>query len=264
MPVKLKPLSQQVLVVTGATSGIGLATAREAAKAGAAVVLTAGDEPLLRRISGELAAAGGRVHPVAGDLSRPDDAAKVVRTAVARFGGLDAWVNSGSEGGHAAVVNGSQEAANFLAGQPGGGAVINVGLSPSDTKGFTDSLRATVRRARTPVSVTLVRRTGAPQAVARAILYAAEHPVHDLAVGPRGRKMTTTESTSLAVGIGALALAVAAAYLARGSIAKRARPMIVQAVRPVLIRAVKRRPAQAAKFLLRRPKTAANLIKALR
>jgi hypothetical protein len=264
MPVKLKPLSQQVLVVTGATSGIGLATAREAAKAGAAVVLTAGDEPLLRRISGELNAAGGRVHPVAGDLSRPDDAAKVVRTAVARFGGLDTWVNSGSEGGHAAVVNGSQEAANFLAEQPGGGAVINVGAAPSDTKGFSDSLRATVRRAKTPVSVTLVRRTGAPQAVARAILYAAEHPVHDLSVGPRGRRMTTTESTGLAVGIGAIALAVAAAYLARGTIARRARPMLAHAVRPVLIKAVKRRPAQAAKFVLRRPRTAAKLVKALR
>ncbi|MDP3300237.1 MAG: SDR family NAD(P)-dependent oxidoreductase, partial [Phenylobacterium sp.] len=41
MPVKLKPLSEQVIVITGASSGIGLATARKAAKAGAAVVLAA-------------------------------------------------------------------------------------------------------------------------------------------------------------------------------------------------------------------------------
>ena len=39
MPAKLKPLAQQVIVITGASSGIGLATARKAAKAGAAVVL---------------------------------------------------------------------------------------------------------------------------------------------------------------------------------------------------------------------------------
>jgi len=260
MPVKLKPLSQQVLVITGATSGIGLATAREAVNAGAAVVLTAADEPLLRRISGELSAGGGRVHPVAADLSRPDDAAKVARTAVARFGGLDTWVNSGSEGGHAAVVNGSQEAAEFLGEQAGGGAVINVGASPSDTKGFTDSLRATLRKDRAPVSVTLVRRTGAPPALARAILYAAEHPVHDLSVGPRGRRMTTTESTGLALGVGALALAVAAAFLARG----RARPALARAMRPVLIRAVARRPLRTAKFIAKRPRMAGKLIKALR
>jgi NAD(P)-dependent dehydrogenase (short-subunit alcohol dehydrogenase family) len=264
MPVKLKPLSQQVLVVTGATSGIGLAAAREAVKAGAAVVLTAGDEPLLRRISGELADAGGRVHPVAADLTRPDDAELVARAAMARFGALDTWINTGAEGGHSAVVNGSQQASEFMREQAGGGAVINVGAAPSDTKGYTDSLRAELRRERAPVSVTLVRRTGAPQAVARAALYAAEHPVQDLSVGSKGRRMTTSETTGLAVGVGAVALALAAAFIARGRISRQARPMIVRAVRPIIVRAATRRPMQTVKLVAKRPRAALRLIKALR
>lgn len=229
MPAKLKPLSEQVLVVTGATTGIGLATAREAAKAGASVVLTALDAAQLRRIADELTAAGGRVHPVAADLSRPEDATKVTRTARARFGALDAWVNTASEGGHGGVVNGSEAAADWFRAHGRRGAVINVGTSPSDTKGFTDALRAALRRAKAPVSVSLVRRTGAPQAVARAILYALQHPVQDLSVGPRGRRMTAAEQAGLAVG--ALALAVAAAYLARGRIAPARRPLLARTAR---------------------------------
>ncbi|MET5012351.1 SDR family NAD(P)-dependent oxidoreductase, partial [Burkholderia pseudomallei] len=62
MPLKLKPLDQQVIVITGASSGIGLATARKAAKAGASVVLSSRNEDALRTICEEIAAAGGRAH----------------------------------------------------------------------------------------------------------------------------------------------------------------------------------------------------------
>ena len=255
MPFKLKPLSEQVLVVTGATSGVGLATAREAAKAGASVVLTACDEAQLRRVSDELAAAGGRVHPVAADLSHPEGAAKVTRTAMARFGGLDAWVNTAGEGGHLAVVNGSEAAADWLRAEGRSGAVINVGASPSDTKGFTDALRVSLRRVKAPVSVSLVRRTGAPQAVALAILYALQHPVQDLSVGPRGRRLTAAEQAGLAVGMGALALAVAAAYLARGRIARTTRPLLARAARrPAWTQGLAARGRSAATKLLKAPR----------
>ena len=50
MAVKLKPLADQVIVITGASSGIGLATARKAAKAGAAVVLASRNEDALRTV----------------------------------------------------------------------------------------------------------------------------------------------------------------------------------------------------------------------
>ena len=49
MKPKLKPLSEQVIVLTGASSGIGLATARMAAERGARVVLVSRDDEDLRR-----------------------------------------------------------------------------------------------------------------------------------------------------------------------------------------------------------------------
>jgi hypothetical protein len=263
MPGKLKPLSRQVLVVTGALSGVGLETARQAVKAGAAVVLTARDEAGLRRLAAELGANGGRVHPVAGDLTDLAEAAKVARAAAARFGDIDTWINSGGEGGHQAMVNGSEAAAQYFESRKGRGAVVNVGAAPSETKGFTDGLRTALRRAKAQVSVTLVRRSAAPPAVARAVLYAAQHPVQDLGVGPRGRKLTAAE-TRLVMGVGALALAAAAAFLAREAIGARARLAIARAVRPALIRAAARRPVRTVRLAARHPRQALRLVRALR
>jgi hypothetical protein len=263
MPAKLKPLSRQVVVVTGALSAIGEETARQAAQAGAAVVIAGGDEAGLRRLAEDLGAAGGRVHPVAADLADPAAAGKLARAAAARFGDIDTWINAGGDGGQAGVVNGSQAAAGHFQDSKGRRALVNVGATPSDAKNFTDELRTTLRKVKVPVSVTLVQRAASPKAVARAILYAAQHPVQDLGVGPRGRKMTATE-TGLAVGLGALALAAAAAIIARGPIASKARPLLVRAVRPALARAVKRRPVKAARLAGRHPRAALKLIRALR
>src|SRR3546814_19563421 len=58
--MKLKPIDQQTIVITGATSGIGLATARRAAEEGAQVVLDARDEEALANVCRELRADGGR------------------------------------------------------------------------------------------------------------------------------------------------------------------------------------------------------------
>ncbi|MDP3174701.1 MAG: SDR family oxidoreductase [Phenylobacterium sp.] len=191
MHVKLKPLSQQVIVITGASSGIGLATARMAVKAGAAVVLTSRNDAALRRICDELNAAGGRTHPVVGDVGDPEDVGKIARAAIARFGGFDTWVNDAGVGvygeladlDHAdheqlfrtnyfGVVNGSMEAIKHLRTKRGGGALINVGSVLSDVaapmlgaysaskhavKGFTDALRMELRNAKAPVSVTLIK-----------------------------------------------------------------------------------------------------------
>ena len=66
MAVKLKPLEGQVIVITGASSGIGLATARKAAKAGAAVVLAARNAEALRAVCEDIEADGGRPRLVEG------------------------------------------------------------------------------------------------------------------------------------------------------------------------------------------------------
>ena len=59
MTVTLKPLQEQVIVLTGASSGIGLATARAAAERGARLVLVARNEAALEELAGEIRAKGG-------------------------------------------------------------------------------------------------------------------------------------------------------------------------------------------------------------
>ncbi|MFE6846424.1 SDR family NAD(P)-dependent oxidoreductase [Streptomyces sp. NPDC057686] len=83
-------LTDKVAVVTGASKGIGLAVTRALAGEGARVVAAA------RTVSGPLTelAAGGRVRPVAVDLTTPDGPEQAVREAVAAFGGLDILVNN--------------------------------------------------------------------------------------------------------------------------------------------------------------------------
>ncbi|THA50141.1 SDR family NAD(P)-dependent oxidoreductase [Streptomyces sp. A1136] len=83
-------LEGKVAVVTGASKGIGLAITRAMAEEGVRVVAAA------RTVGGPLAelAAGGRVRPVAVDLTDPDGPARAVREAVEAFGGLDILVNN--------------------------------------------------------------------------------------------------------------------------------------------------------------------------
>lgn len=191
MPLKLKPLADQVIVITGASSGIGLATARRAAKAGAAVVLVARNEEALRTIADEINTAGGRAHPVAADVGDPADVEKVARAAIARFERIDTWVNDAGVGlygeltetpaadheqlfrtNYFGVVHGSLEAVKHFKARGGPGALINIGSVLSDiatpmlgaysaskhaVKGFTDGLRIELGREKASIAVTLIK-----------------------------------------------------------------------------------------------------------
>jgi len=191
MDYKLKPLDQQVVVITGPSSGIGLATAAVAAACGAKVVLASRSEGVLKELVREIIAAGGEAVEVVADVGKREDMERVARKAIERFGRIDTWINNAGNSIYGrlqdvmeednrklfdtnfwGVVNGSLAALPHLRQQ--GGALINVGSEVSDAvvplqgmysaskhavKGFTDALRVELLEEKAPVSVTLIQPT---------------------------------------------------------------------------------------------------------
>jgi NAD(P)-dependent dehydrogenase (short-subunit alcohol dehydrogenase family) len=92
-------LADKVAIITGASSGIGLAAAKIFAAEGAKVVLSGRREEALAAAVAEIAGAGGEAMSVAGDVRDEAVARKLVETAISRFGGLDvAFNNAGGDG----------------------------------------------------------------------------------------------------------------------------------------------------------------------
>lgn len=186
MKVRLKPIEQQVIVLTGATSGIGLVTAREAARRGARLVLASRSETALQKLSEEL---GERASCLPVDVGNREDVERLASETIARHGGFDTWINDAAisiygelervsiedhrrlfETNYWGTVYGSLAAVRHL--KQRGGALINIGSVLSDrsiplqgpycaskhaVKGFTDSLRMELEKEGAPVSVTLIK-----------------------------------------------------------------------------------------------------------
>ena len=191
MKLKLKKLEDQVVVITGGSSGIGLATAKMAAKRGAKVVLNSRDAADLKQAAEQIRDDGGQALDVVGDVSDFAAMQRVADAAIGHFGGFDTWVNNAGisiygrievvtledarrlfETNYWGVVHGTLAALPHL--KLGGGAIINLGSILSDTgyplqghytaskhavKGFTDSLRVELEAEQAPVSITLIQPT---------------------------------------------------------------------------------------------------------
>lgn len=101
----MKQLANRVAIITGASSGIGRATARLFASEGACVVVGARGRAALEALAAEITAAGGRAVAVAGDVKDEHYAQALVETALGRFGRLDvAFNNAGTLGRLGAVT----------------------------------------------------------------------------------------------------------------------------------------------------------------
>ncbi len=189
MTVKLRKLEDQTIVLTGATSGIGLVTARMAAERGARLVLAARNEESLKKLCDEIREQGGEAVYVAADVGNEADVKKIASEALAQYGNFDSWINDAgvsiygkledvaTEDFHRlfdtnfwGVVYGSLVAARNL--KINGGAIINIGSTLSDraipiqgmycaskhaVKGFTDALRMELEAEDAPISVTLIK-----------------------------------------------------------------------------------------------------------
>ncbi len=92
--IHLSPLSDQVVVVMGASSGIGRATAVMLAQRGARVVVSARDADALESLAREIQEAGGRATAVPADVTDLSAVEAVARAAVETYGGLDTWVHA--------------------------------------------------------------------------------------------------------------------------------------------------------------------------
>lgn len=187
--VYLKPLREQVIVITGASSGIGRTTAGLAAERGAHVVVAARNRPALDVLVAEIAAKGGRALAVTCDVSEPAEVEALAAEAAAWGGRIDTWVNNAGvaiagrleelpdeearrlfDVNFWGMVAGCKAALPYLERQ--GGALINMGSFVSDVaapfmgmysaskqaiKGYTDALRIELMMDRKPISVTLIK-----------------------------------------------------------------------------------------------------------
>src|SRR6478735_4993432 len=186
MPI---PLSDQVVVITGASSGIGRETALEFGRRGASVVIAARNEPALTEVAREIERHGGNALPAPTDVSDWTQVERLAGTAVARFGRIDTWVNNAAISAYATVeemeieeierimrvnllgqIYGMKAALPHLKRQHAG-TIINVASALAERsvplqatycatkhgiKGFTEALRLELKNEQSGIAVVLV------------------------------------------------------------------------------------------------------------
>src|SRR4051794_17132925 len=94
----MAPESSKVVLITGASSGIGAAVAREAARRGHRLALTARRADRLEELAEQVRATGTEALAIPADLVDPEAPERIVAAAVERFGGLDVLINNAGFG----------------------------------------------------------------------------------------------------------------------------------------------------------------------
>jgi len=189
MSLTQKPLKDQVIVITGASSGIGLTTAEIAAERGAAVVLAARSESDLTDVVARIRHKGGRAAAVTADVADERQVAQIGMAAMREFGRIDTWVNNAGLGMYGrlidqpieekrkvfeinfwGVVYGCKVALEHMRSK--GGTIINIGSEVSDraapllglysaakhaVRGYTDAVRMELEHDHIPIQVSLVK-----------------------------------------------------------------------------------------------------------
>jgi NADP-dependent 3-hydroxy acid dehydrogenase YdfG len=190
MKLEQLTISRQVVVVTGASSGFGRATARVLASRGARVVLMGRHEDVLRTTVRTIRAQRGSATHVVGDVTELADVELAAERAIEMFGHIDTWVNNAGtcvpgnvvdvtiaearrmfDVSYWGMVYGSLVAVQHM--RVRGGTIVNVGpagrtgragsseghatASREAVKSFTDTLRAELSEERLPIHVTLVK-----------------------------------------------------------------------------------------------------------
>jgi short-subunit dehydrogenase len=184
-----KSISEQVIVITGASSGIGLITAKEAARRGAKVVLAARNERDLGKAAEEIRREGGDAIAVPTDVTQYEQVETLARRAAEEYGRIDTWVNNAGVSLYGTFkevpledfrqvvdvifygnVHGAKAALPYL--ERTDGALICVGSALSDRgaplqgaydaakhalKGWLDALRVELMHEGNKVRVTLVK-----------------------------------------------------------------------------------------------------------
>lgn len=184
-----KRVNEQVIVITGASSGIGLVTAREAARRGAKVVLAARNERDLERAAEEIRRDGGDAIAVPTDVTNYEQVEALARRAAEQYGRIDTWVNNAGVSLYATFeeaslddfrqvveviffgqVHGAKAALPYL--KQSEGALVCVGSALSDRgvplqtaycaakhaiKGWLDGLRLELMKEGAGVRITLVK-----------------------------------------------------------------------------------------------------------
>lgn len=184
-----RPLGDQRVVITGASSGIGRATAQEFARQGAWVVLAARNEEALQETARLCEAAGGRARVVVTDVSDQAQVERLVREALEWGGRIDTWINNAAVSAYGMVEDLSLEeiervirvdllgpiygmkAVLPVMKRQEGGVIINVAsvvaecsvplqapycAAKAGLRGFTEALRMELEYEKSPVHVTLV------------------------------------------------------------------------------------------------------------